>query len=334
MNAARNLSQSIAACVPGDGGQAELLEWTGASFERLQDDSLAHDPGHLPGAAEPPADAETIALALAALDEAPAKPKVVVARRRMSRVPLILMAAAIPVFAIVQWRGSSLRSSLMVQPPVLTAHSSDASPVIAVRQAQRPAAPTAADTTAAQRADEAAALKLARDTAERDAAVVSTQLETERLARAKAEDAAKVAKEELAAKEEQARKATRIEPAPAATAPSVVVPVAPESKPAVPQIETRAAKPAPAKLVKTSTSSKPRKSDIEQGQEFLAQGKLSAARKSFEKAAKSGMPEGALALGNTYDPSSLAKLGLDGSGDPDLARHWYRRAHEIALQHR
>jgi len=67
-----------------------------------------------------------------------------------------------------------------------------------------------------------------------------------------------------------------------------------------------------------------------EGENLFAKGDLEAARQRFEQAAKMGMPEGALALGNTYDPVSLAKTGLNLTGDPTRARQWYRRALELA----
>ena len=70
-----------------------------------------------------------------------------------------------------------------------------------------------------------------------------------------------------------------------------------------------------------------------EGEELFAKGDLEEARQRFQQAAKMGMPEAALALGNTYDRVSLAKAGLNLTGDPTRARQWYRRALELAQIH-
>lgn len=93
-----------------------------------------------------------------------------------------------------------------------------------------------------------------------------------------------------------------------------------------------------ATLAKTEVAStrplKPKAPDaalsaLRKGQERFAKGDLAAAREHFSKAAAMGLPEGALALGNTFDSVSLAKAGLKHSGNPERARQWYRRAFEL-----
>jgi TPR repeat protein len=50
----------------------------------------------------------------------------------------------------------------------------------------------------------------------------------------------------------------------------------------------------------------------------------------FQRAAESGLPQGALALGGTYDPEELAKLKVIGlRPDHDAARKWYEKAREL-----
>ena len=71
--------------------------------------------------------------------------------------------------------------------------------------------------------------------------------------------------------------------------------------------------------------------DLVAGQAHLAKGDLPAARAAFAKAFETGLPEAALALGNTFDPVSLAKVGLKDKGDPQIARRWYSRAFELAM---
>jgi TPR repeat protein len=60
---------------------------------------------------------------------------------------------------------------------------------------------------------------------------------------------------------------------------------------------------------------------------LMSGGDVEAARTLLERAAKSGDPRAALALGATYDPLMLAILEARGV-EPDafLARIWYRRA--------
>ncbi len=67
------------------------------------------------------------------------------------------------------------------------------------------------------------------------------------------------------------------------------------------------------------------------GEKLMARGDLEGARQQFQEAARLGLPEGALALGNTYDPVSLAKFGISAPGDSARARRWYREAYLLAL---
>jgi hypothetical protein len=60
---------------------------------------------------------------------------------------------------------------------------------------------------------------------------------------------------------------------------------------------------------------------------FLSAGDVAAARVVLRRAAASDDPQAALALGGTYDPAVLKKLGLNGfHADPAQAREWYRKA--------
>jgi TPR repeat protein len=64
-----------------------------------------------------------------------------------------------------------------------------------------------------------------------------------------------------------------------------------------------------------------------QGEQFAAAGDLVAARILFQRAAEAGDATAATALGATYDPNVLAKLGVVGRGaDVEKARSWYRKA--------
>jgi hypothetical protein len=64
-----------------------------------------------------------------------------------------------------------------------------------------------------------------------------------------------------------------------------------------------------------------------QGEQFAAAGDLVTARILFQRAAEAGDPIAAMALGATYDPNVLAKLGVVGMvADVEKARSWYRKA--------
>jgi hypothetical protein len=69
---------------------------------------------------------------------------------------------------------------------------------------------------------------------------------------------------------------------------------------------------------------------VSRGEAFLAQGNVSAARIVLIEAVAARDPRAALALGATYDPRVLQKMGLFGiRPDPEMARFWYERAAEF-----
>jgi hypothetical protein len=69
---------------------------------------------------------------------------------------------------------------------------------------------------------------------------------------------------------------------------------------------------------------------LKRGQDFLANGDLAAARLLLRRAAEAGSAEAALALGTTFDPVMLQRLGAIGAAaDPAQARQWYQRAAEL-----
>jgi hypothetical protein len=175
-----------------------------------------------------------------------------------------------------------------------------------------------------QLVSELAAQTRERDTAERASADASAQLIAEQKARVDAEDAAKASKEVL----------SRIE---RATPTAVALPLTQKTQGERKTIETLASWDATARVaasVNAAANSDAANSALLQGEKLFAKGDLEAARQRFEQVAKMGMPEGALALGNTFDPVSLAKAGVNQTGDPTRARQWYRRALELAQIHR
>ena len=69
---------------------------------------------------------------------------------------------------------------------------------------------------------------------------------------------------------------------------------------------------------------------MQQGDQFVASGDLAAARLVFRRAAEAGNAAAALALGATFDPVVLARIGVRGMGaDVEKARSWYEKAKEF-----
>ena len=63
---------------------------------------------------------------------------------------------------------------------------------------------------------------------------------------------------------------------------------------------------------------------------YLAAGDVAAARLVLRRAAERNDPQAALALGGTYDPAVLKRLGIiNFHSDPAQAREWYRKAAEL-----
>jgi hypothetical protein len=69
---------------------------------------------------------------------------------------------------------------------------------------------------------------------------------------------------------------------------------------------------------------------MKQGEQFFAAGDVVTARIVFQRAAEAGNANAAMALGATYDPTVLAKLGVVGIGaDVERARSWYQKAQDL-----
>jgi len=103
---------------------------------------------------------------------------------------------------------------------------------------------------------------------------------------------------------------------PAPTQTIVPVPVSPAAEQSAPAPKAmREMDPASIKLL------------LQQGEQLLASGDVIAARTVFQRAAEAGNAAAALALGSTFDPEVLIKMGARGvSGDLVKARIWYERA--------
>jgi hypothetical protein len=69
---------------------------------------------------------------------------------------------------------------------------------------------------------------------------------------------------------------------------------------------------------------------MKQGEQFIAAGDVVTARIVFQRAAEAGDANAPMALGATYDPTVLAKLGVAGLGaDVEKARTWYQKAESL-----
>jgi hypothetical protein len=69
---------------------------------------------------------------------------------------------------------------------------------------------------------------------------------------------------------------------------------------------------------------------LKQGEQFIAVGDVATARTVLQRAAEAGNASAAMALGATYDPNVLAKLGVVGvSADVEKARSWYQKAENL-----
>jgi TPR repeat protein len=72
---------------------------------------------------------------------------------------------------------------------------------------------------------------------------------------------------------------------------------------------------------------------IRRADAFVELGDISAARVLLRRAAESRDPRAALALGATYDPTALAKRGVQGLvGDVTTASIWYNLAKQLGSE--
>ena len=69
---------------------------------------------------------------------------------------------------------------------------------------------------------------------------------------------------------------------------------------------------------------------MKRGEQFMGAGDVITARIAFQRAAEAGDAQAAVALGATYDPTVLSKLGVVGiSADIAKARSWYEKAEKL-----
>ena len=69
---------------------------------------------------------------------------------------------------------------------------------------------------------------------------------------------------------------------------------------------------------------------MKQGEQLIAAGDVATARTVLRRAADAGDANAATALGATYDPNVLARLGVVGvSAEVEKARSWYQKAETL-----
>lgn len=96
-------------------------------------------------------------------------------------------------------------------------------------------------------------------------------------------------------------------------------------RPAPPQVAERTPQPATRSLDAAEVDVL-----VKQGQQFVAAGDFVTARLVFQRAAEAGNAAAALALGASYDPVVLSRLGVRGvDADVGKARAWYQKAKDF-----
>jgi TPR repeat protein len=71
---------------------------------------------------------------------------------------------------------------------------------------------------------------------------------------------------------------------------------------------------------------------LARGRAYLSDGDVALARVFLRRAAERHDPQAALALGGTYDPAELKRIGIpnfQAQADPAKAGEWYRRAADL-----
>jgi hypothetical protein len=112
-------------------------------------------------------------------------------------------------------------------------------------------------------------------------------------------------------------------------APPAAAPQPPVAAAQPPAAAERVAPPAPPAIAPPAFSLAPEEiaALYARGEQLITTGEIAAARLMFKRAAEAGDGRSALALGASYDPDVLRKLGVIGvAGDIALAREWYAKA--------
>jgi len=122
-------------------------------------------------------------------------------------------------------------------------------------------------------------------------------------------------------------------PAPVAAVEPVAISAQPEIPPQpAPQVAalTQEAEPAPPAPAIPDLTPSELATLMSRGRRFVENGDFASARPVYRRAAEAGYAEAALALGETYDPHTLAQRGAVGiSPNIEEARRWYMRARDM-----
>jgi hypothetical protein len=111
--------------------------------------------------------------------------------------------------------------------------------------------------------------------------------------------------------------------------PSALVPA---SKPAAPASPAPVSAPPPSTSTAAASDHNEVAGLLAHGRAYLSDGDVALARVFLRRAAERDDPQAALALGGTYDPAELRRLGIPNfqtQADPAKAREWYRRAADL-----
>jgi hypothetical protein len=243
--------------------------------------------------------------------------------------------------------GAQAAASIPPPPPVEEAHDAPrptaeapdpapAPPVLpeeAARFAQDQ--PAGAPQPPAAEPDAQAQQAMQRALEERDRAILDLQRRLEALERDRWEEP-RPAPEPPAAPTVQPPPVQAVQPPPPqAVQPPPVQAVQPPPPQAVQPPPVQAVQPPPASpprpaTVAPATSPEMLQVLIRRGDEMMAVGDISAARRLYERAAAAGSGRAATAAGRTYDPEFLASIGARGiAGEPAVARSWYQKAAEL-----
>ncbi len=73
---------------------------------------------------------------------------------------------------------------------------------------------------------------------------------------------------------------------------------------------------------------------MDRADQHLLEGKIASARRLYQLAAEMGWPDGATAIGRTYDGEFLKRFPIVGGIEPNeaMAKQWYNTAREISLR--
>jgi hypothetical protein len=111
---------------------------------------------------------------------------------------------------------------------------------------------------------------------------------------------------------------------------AAIIPPVATPRPTVPPVSAPQTAPTPSDSNALRLDNEEIDTMVKRGQDFLKNGDLASARLLLKRAADAGNANAALALGATFDPLVIQRLGAVGA-EPDTARarEWYQKAAEL-----